>query len=165
MKKDPRITFLLHEIERAFDKPSWHGPNLMGSLRGIGPAEAAWRPGPERHNIWELVVHAAYWKYRVRRMLTDEPPRSFGVPGSNFFPRPPTEAPGETEAAWEADLDLLRSWHGRLLDALVAFDPGRLSEKPGKKVYTFEVLISGMAAHDVYHAGQIGLLKRLGGFS
>ena len=161
MKSDPKIALLLGEIERAFDGTAWHGPNLMSSLRGIGPKEAAWRPGPERHNIWELVVHAAYWKYRTRRYLTDEPPRSFGVPGSNFPPRPVEE----TRKAWDADLELLRGWHARLLEAVAAFDPARLLEKTGTKRISFEMLISGVAAHDVYHSGQISLLKRLGGFS
>ena len=46
-------------IDEAFDKKSWHGPNLRGSLRGVTAQQAAWRPGPDRHNIWELALHAA----------------------------------------------------------------------------------------------------------
>ena len=56
---------LLAMIDEAYDHRSWHGTNLRGAIRGVTPAVAAWRPGTDRHNIWELVVHAAYWKYAV----------------------------------------------------------------------------------------------------
>jgi len=63
---------ILALIDEAFDKTSWHGPNLRGSIRGVDAGLAAWRPAPGRHNIWELTLHAAYWKYAVRRRLTGE---------------------------------------------------------------------------------------------
>ncbi len=64
------MNVLLDLLDEAFDKKSWHGPNLRGSIRGVTAQQAAWRPGPDRHNIWELTLHAAYWKYVVRRRLT-----------------------------------------------------------------------------------------------
>ena len=60
---------LLMIIDQAYDRVSWHGTNLRGSIRGLSAKDAAWRPRPGRHNIWEVVVHAAYWKYAVRRRL------------------------------------------------------------------------------------------------
>jgi len=53
--------FLMTTIDAAYDKRSWHGTNLRGSLRGLTLEQAAWKPSEERHNIWELVVHSAYW--------------------------------------------------------------------------------------------------------
>lgn len=154
---DPAISLLLRAVSQGYDQRSWHGTNLAGSLKGLTAAEAAWRPQPERHNIWELVVHAAYWKYRVYRLATEKPPRSFDLPGSNFFSRP-----GEAgEAGWNADLALLRRWHGLLLGAVGEVDPARLAERVGNDWYTLQDLILGAAAHDLYHAGQIQLLKRL----
>lgn len=161
MTKDPKVSLLVRNLKRAFDHSSWHGPNLMDSLKGLIPAEAAWRPSPQRHNVWELAVHAAYWKYRACRYLGAEAAKSFGIPGSNFFPRPKEE----TQEAWEADLELLQAWHDRLLEAVASLDGARLKEKPGKAPFTFEDFISGVAAHDLYHAGQIRLLRRLGGFA
>ena len=61
---------LLATIDAGYDRRSWHGPNLRGALRGVSIAEAAWRPAFGRHNIWELTVHSAYWKYDIRRRLT-----------------------------------------------------------------------------------------------
>lgn len=151
------IDLLARHVRQAFDHRSWHGTNLWGSIRALGAAEAAWRPEPGRHNVWELTVHAAYWKYRVYRHLTSAPPRSFDVRGSNFFARP--DAAGS--ASWDDDRELLRAWQERLLAAIEAFDPARLSERAGRDRYSFEDLILGIAAHDLYHTGQIQLLKRL----
>jgi hypothetical protein len=151
------VDVLLGALDRSFSGPGWHGPTLLGSLRGVGHEAAAWRPGPKRHNVWEIAVHAAYWKYRVYRLLTEEPPRSFGVRGSNWFARPLNA----TAEAWLADLQLLDAWHERLRVAVGSFDGSRLGERPGRSQYTHEELITGAAAHDVYHAGQIQLLKKL----
>src|SRR5437879_10787282 len=84
----PQIEVLLDAIDLAFDHRAWHGPNLRGSIRGVTSREAAWRPGSGRHNIWELVVHAAYWKYAARRRLRGDRRGAFPLPGSNWFARP-----------------------------------------------------------------------------
>ena len=68
-KARPALDILLGLLDEAFERKSWHGTNLRGSLRGLPAKQAAWRPGPRRHNIWEIAVHAAYWKYAVRRRL------------------------------------------------------------------------------------------------
>jgi hypothetical protein len=75
-------------IDQAYNRRSWHGTNLRGSIRGVSARQAAWRPAPGGHNIWELVVHAAYWKYAVWRQLTGGRRGSFPLDGSNWFPRP-----------------------------------------------------------------------------
>lgn len=154
---DARITTLRRSVDRSYQGPAWHGPTLMSSLRGVTPEEAAWRPQPERHNVWELLVHCAYWKYRVCARLAELPRGSFGLKGSNFFERPVDP----TTEAWNADLQLLQDWHGRLLEAIASFDAGHLDEPVGGNRYTYEELIDGAGAHDVYHAGQIQLLKKL----
>ena len=66
----PEITQLLAILDQAYNKPSWHGTNLRGSVRRVTPAQAAWRASEGRHNIWEIVVHAAYWKYVAARRFT-----------------------------------------------------------------------------------------------
>src|SRR5262245_48041493 len=94
---------LLTILDQAYDRRSWHGTNLRGSIRGLSAKRAAWRPARGRHNIWELVVHAAYWKYVVRRRLGREARGSFPLKGSNWFERP-LEG---TDHAWRADVLLL----------------------------------------------------------
>jgi hypothetical protein len=154
---DPVIQLLLRQLHLGFDIRSWHGTNLMGSVRGVERDVVAWRPQQGRHNIAELVVHAAYWKYRVFRLLSDAEPRSFELPGSDFFQR----AGVPTESEWRSDLDLLRAWHRRLASAVEAFPAARLTEVPGRGKFNFSDVICGAAAHDLYHAGQIQLIKRM----
>jgi uncharacterized damage-inducible protein DinB len=151
------ISLLLHIIDEAFDKKAWHGPNLRGAIRRLELDEVAWRPGPGRHNIWEIVVHAAYWKYIVRRRLLDEKRGSFMLKGSNWFARPIVN----TAEAWRADVALLEETHQQMRAAIAAMNPVDLHKKPPTSKVSNAALIAGIAAHDVYHAGQIQLLKRL----
>jgi len=155
-------TTLLAVLDQAYDRQSWHGTNLRGALRRVTAAEAACRPGPGRHNIWELAVHAAYWKYAVTRRLTGQKRGSFPLGGSNWFTRPANAHAGET--AWKTDLALLDQMHRELRAAVAALPTSRL-EKPASgaksKKITNAWLISGAAAHDLYHAGQIQLLRKL----
>jgi hypothetical protein len=150
-------TYLLSLLDQAYNRRSWHGTNLRGSIRGMTIEEAAWRPRPGRHNIWEVVVHAAYWKYAVWRRLTGTKRGSFPLAGSNWFPRP--EAP--TDEAWRRDVALLESMHKQLRAAVEEFPENRLDVNTPRSPHTYAALISGAAAHDLYHAGQIQLLKRL----
>jgi hypothetical protein len=156
---DEPIALLLHALDEAFDRRSWHGTNLRGSIRGLGVGDVMWRPGPGRHNIWEVVVHAAYWKYAVRRRLTGEKRGAFVLKGSNWFERP-GGLPGR-DAQWKADVALLAAEHRALRQAVERVPPSTLDRcTPGSRVPN-RMLITGIAAHDVYHAGQIQLLKRL----
>ncbi len=104
----PEIKVLLDVVDQAYNHKSWHGTNLRGSLRNVTAEEAARRPQSGRHNIWELVVHAAYWKYVVHRRLVEAPAGSFALKGSNWFSRP-QEA---TQSAWKQDVALLDDIHG-----------------------------------------------------
>jgi uncharacterized damage-inducible protein DinB len=152
-----RIGILLHALDEAYEKNAWHGTTLKGSLRGVGAKQAAWRPAPGRHNIRELAVHAAYWKYRVRRRLAGEKRGGFAIRGNNWFARE-----GADERAWRAERELLEKEHRLLRKAVASFPEGRL-EKPlfGKSGRTAVREIAGIALHDVYHTGQIQLIKAL----
>jgi hypothetical protein len=150
---------LLQLLDRGYDRQSWHGPNLRGAIRRVDAATAAWRPECGRHNIWEIVVHAAYWKYAIRRRLLGEKRGSFELKGSNWFVRPVAAS----AQAWDEDVALLDECHRTLRAAAAGMSPRDLSRKqPGSKFSNLD-LIAGIAAHDVYHAGQIQLLKRLAG--
>lgn len=150
-------SLLLRLIDEGYEKRTWHGPNLRGSLRGISAEQAAWRVAAERHNIWEIVVHAAYWKYTVRRRLLGEKRGSFALKGSNWFAR----SDSVTAKAWKNDLHLLDECHRSMREAIAAIPESKLNIKPPNSKYTNAAVIYGIANHDIYHAGQIQLLKRL----
>ncbi len=158
MKKlHPEIKFLLDLLDEAYEKKTWHGPNLRGSIRGLSIKQAAWRQSPKRHNIWEVVVHAAYWKYIVRRRLLGEKKGSFPLKGSNWFKRPESFS----EKAWNQDIELLVHMHRNLCSAVANLSLADLKKTPAGSTVSNKAMIYGAAFHDVYHAGQIQLLKRM----
>lgn len=147
-----RKKLLLQLLDEGYGRQAWHGPNLRQSIRGVTARQAAWRPGRGRHNIWEEVVHAAYWKYAVRRRLLNEKRGSFVLKGSNWFARPQERS----EKAWRGDRALLEKEHETLRRAVAQTADTPRGRKLLRHVY-------GIAMHDVYHAGQIRLLRRLMG--
>jgi hypothetical protein len=151
------IELLLRILDESYDKKAWHGPNLKGSIRRVRAVEADWRPGPGRHSIADIVVHAAYWKYAVRRRLRGDKRGSFALKGSNWFELPSPLS----ESSWKEFVTLLDQEHRLLRDTVAAFPAARLHSFLEGGKWRFDSLIHGIAMHDVYHAGQIQLLKRL----
>jgi hypothetical protein len=139
-------------LDEAYEKKTWHGPNLKQSLSGVRVKQAAWRPAQGRHNIWEVTLHAAYWKYAVRRRIDGGKRGTFALKGSNFFARP--EKGKLNEAAWSADKALLEREHQLMRRAIEKV----LRTPRGVKILR---MLYGVAFHDIYHAGQIRLLRRL----
>jgi uncharacterized damage-inducible protein DinB len=150
------IQLLLAGLDEAFDRKAWHGATLWGTLRAVSRDEAAWRPSRDRHNIWELTIHCAYWKYIVRRRLTGDRRRTFPLSGSDWFVRPGDRADGD----WERDRALLGREHEKLRTVVAALGPADLCAVPGGRDPVH--MIRGITAHDIYHTGQIRLLRRLG---
>ena len=147
---------LLHALDEGYDASAWHGTTLKVALRGVTARQAGWRPAPGRHNIRELVVHSAYWKERVRQRLTGET-EAFPHSGSNWF-----ERPGGGEKAWKEERALLDRAHRKLRRAVARLAPAKLTRSlPGHRRRSALREAAGIALHDVYHAGQIQLLKVL----
>ncbi len=159
MTVDPRLRLLLDVFDQAYASPAWHGTPLSGTLRGVTAREALWRPppGPGRHNIWELVLHTAYWKCQVRRRLLRDPEIHFPRPGHNWPPLPARP----DAAAWKRDRALLAEQHALLRGAIARVAPAQLGRRAWHSRWTVAENIYGVASHDLYHAGQIQLIKRL----
>lgn len=151
------LVTLIELLDESYQRHAWHGPNLRGAIRGISSRQATWRPGRKRHNIWEIVVHCAYWKYIVRRRILGEKKGSFPLRGSNWFPRPATVS----EKAWRDDMRLLNDMHDRMMEAIRSLSTRDLKKIPTGSRVSNEAILRGIASHDVYHAGQIQLLKKL----
>lgn len=150
-------TRLVQLLDEAFQKKSWHGTNLRGSVRGMSAKQAGWRPPEMPHSIADIVVHCAYWKYAVRRRLRGDPRGSFPLKGSNWFelPRP------LDERRWKECVALLNAEHRALLDAVAALPAGGLDAAPRDRQTSNRALIHGIGLHDIYHAGQIQVIKAL----
>ena len=154
---DSLIGLLLEMLDQAFDQKGWHGTTLRGALRGVTPREALWRAAPGRHNVWELTLHTAYWKYAVRRRLAGAAIGSFDRKPSNW---PAVPDPAHLRA-WKRDVAVLEAEHRKLREVVSRLAPAALQRRSPRGVWTNAEEIHGVAAHDLYHTGQIQLIKRL----
>ena len=141
------------QLRRAFEGEAWHGPAVKEALAGVTARQAAARPIPEDHTIWEVTAHIAVWEDVVRRRLAGEK-----VELLDTQDWPPANQGGDH--AWQALLERLEAGNRALRDAILAFDESRLDQKPGVSSVTAYVLMHGAIHHDLYHAGQISLLRK-----
>jgi hypothetical protein len=157
-KKYPvSVDFIVELIEHSFHKQSWHGAILKGCLRGVDAQKALWRPSETRHNIWEIVLHCAYWKHRVRHRFMPDDTAKFPKKGSDWI----AVSYSGDEKSWKEDKALLTKTHQDMIAAVKTLsDSDLIKTPPGSKVNNLDLLY-GIAYHDIYHAGQIQLLKRL----
>lgn len=157
--KDSRIEYILQTLNPPSGKGLWYGgPTAVGSLKGVNSKQALWKPDKKRHSIWELALHIAYWNYAIRNKLIEGESGKFPISPSNW-PNIKTNA-GENE--WVEDKKLLTSEHNLLIEAIQKFDSKKLDTRvPKSSKWTFADLLMGAVTHNVYHTGQIILLKRL----
>ncbi len=145
------------QLRRAFDGEAWHGDSLFEILEGVTAARAAARPIKGAHTIWELVLHIAAWDGAVLRRLGGA---AVELSDAENFP-PVTDA---SEAAWRRALAEVRRVHEKLVAAVAACPDSRLDEiVPGKEGahHTFYYMLHGVVQHELYHAGQIAILKKM----
>ena len=141
------------QLRRAFDGSAWHGPALLELLEDVDAATASARPLTDVHSIWELVLHVAVWDDAALRRLDGKKWQPTGL--ANF---PPVRKP--TEAEWRKAVAVTKRTHDRLVKTVAALPDGRLRERvPGKR-YDFYHMLHGVAQHELYHAGQIAILKK-----
>lgn len=154
---DKAVRLLLEMFDQAYAAPSWHGTPLKGTLRGVTARAALWRPGRGRHCVWDLVLHTAYWKCMVRRRLLRDPEISFPRDGANW----PALPARTDEPAWRRDRALLDEQHTLLRRAIARLDGKDLGRRGWHSKWPIKAEVYGIASHDLYHAGQIQILKRL----
>jgi len=145
------------QIRRAFDGGAWHGDSLFEILEGVTAGRAAARPIEGGHTIWELVLHVAAWDGAVLRRLGGA---AVELSDAENFP-PVTDA---SAAGWRAALAQVRRGHEELVAAVASLPDSRFDDMvPGKEGahYTFYYMLHGVVQHELYHAGQIALLKKM----
>lgn len=145
------------QFRRAFDGEAWHGPAVLALLEGVTAQQAAAHPIPGAHSIWELTLHIAAWERAILRRLNGDPAQL----SDEEDWRPINDT---SDTAWENTKQHLIDTHRELLDAIAKLDESRLNEPiitnastPFSTVY---VTLHGGVQHDLYHAGQIAIVKK-----
>jgi uncharacterized damage-inducible protein DinB len=154
------IDRIVDELQREHEGDPWHGSPLRTLLQGVSCEVAAARPIRNVHSVWEIVLHVTAWKNEVRRRLSGAPA---ATPAEGDWP----EVPSPTGQAWQSALEGLERAHQSLVTAVRELDESRLFEptndprdpETGSGV-SYYVLLHGIVQHDVYHAGQIALVRK-----
>ncbi len=145
---------LLDELKRIQEGDAWHGLALRQILAGVTAEKAAGRPADGSHNIWELVLHISAWEEVFCDRLDGHQKNE---PAEGDFP-PMHQA---SEEAWKQVQADLEKAHERIIRAVSALTDADLNKTVVGKDHTIGFMLHGLVRHHVYHAGQIGLLKRL----
>lgn len=141
------------QLHRAFYGSAWHGPALMELLEDVGAETAAAKPLANVHSIWELVLHIAAWDGAGSIRLAGH---KCQLKGSKNFP----PVPVPTEYEWQKAVAYAKSMHDALVNTVASLPEKRLrGQVPGKR-YDFYHMLHGIAQHELYHAGQIAILKK-----
>ena len=142
------------QLRHAFQGDAWHGPSLLELLSDVDTATAASHPLPEVHSIWELVLHVAAWDEAVNRRLVAGKAVTLNA-AQNF---PPVK--DKTKAAWKKAVAHLKKTHSNLVKTVSALPDSRLQERVPGKNYSVYFMLHGVTQHELYHAGQIAILKK-----
>jgi hypothetical protein len=142
------------QLERSYRGPAWHGPSLRENLTGVTAPIAAAEPIPGLHSIWQIVRHVGAWEGEAARVLNGN--GYVSLQGEDDWP--PVGS-----VTWEATLEDLDRSHAALIEAVGRFPDERLRERVGEREFSFYGLLHGVAQHNIYHAGQIGLLRKASG--
>jgi uncharacterized damage-inducible protein DinB len=144
---------ILDQMDRAFSGDAWHGPPLMRLLDGVSAEEASKHVVPGVHSIWELVHHIGAWNSIVQHRLQGE---TVDVSTDRDWP-PVWEV---SEPSWRRALENLGESRLRLRQVAEALCDDQLEEKVGATAVSRYQILHGVIQHDLYHAGQIAVLKK-----
>lgn len=144
---------IVGELKSLHGGEAWHGPALLESLKGVTAAQAAARPLPAAHSIWEIVAHIAGWENVILLRLAGQPATE---PEEGDFPA----VEEVSEEAWARTLRRLNETHERLLEVIAPLSETELDAVTAGKNYTVRHMLRGAIHHHVYHAGQVALLRK-----
>lgn len=149
------IDRILDQLRRAYEGEAWHGPSVREAMAGVTAAQAQARPLVNAHSIWELVHHIAVWEDVGRRRLEGDR-AAIEISGPEDWP----PADDQSEAAWEQARASLERGHRALVEAISRVPESRLDAPVLEGMSTVYVTLHGVIQHDLYHAGQITMLKK-----
>ena len=142
------------QLRRAFEGEAWHGPSVLELLEGVTATQAAAHPVAGAHSIWELALHIATWERYVLRRIVEA--AALEPSDEENFPA----VVDVSDEAWRATLEEIKRNHVELLETVAGLVDEKLSELVPGKPYSIYFMLHGVIQHDLYHAGQIALLKK-----
>jgi DinB superfamily len=151
---NPQLENIINNLSETYNGMPWHGNSLKELLREIDVKMAFYRPFEKKHNIAELVAHILIWRQYALEILLENYNAHIDIGSLADFP-----TLDESEKIWRELLTQLDKNQVVLLENLKAFSASKLEDEIPEKPFTFRYLFEGIVYHDVYHGGQIGLIK------
>jgi uncharacterized damage-inducible protein DinB len=145
---------IAEQLRRAFEGEAWHGPALLELIENVDPATAAATPLPGVHSIWELILHVAAWDGAAIRRLEGETVQLTGTANFPIVPQP-------SDTAWREAIAQVKLTHDTLVTMVAALPDSRLHDQVPGKDHDFYFMLHGVVQHELYHAGQIAILKKV----
>ncbi len=149
-----QVTRIIDNLAETFEGTPWHGNSLKDLLANVDTKTAFYRPLGRKHNIAELLAHILVWRQFVIEILDNNYDFDIDIDSMADFPEVP-----ESEIIWQELLSQLIENQAYIINKLLAFSDGDLDKDVPNKPYTFRYLFEGIIYHDIYHSGQIGLIK------
>lgn len=147
-----RIVTMLHA---GYNGGAWHGPSVMEALKDLSPEQASFKT-PTVHTIAELIYHMTSWRlFVIKRLqgdydyLIDDDKKDFG------------NSPVVDKFELETLLMELSLSQDELVKELVQKTDTYLDQIVPGSEYTYYTLVHGIIQHDIYHAGQVSILKKM----
>lgn len=144
---------ILDQCRRAFEGNAWHGPALLELLSEVKSEDAAAHPIAAVHSIWEIVLHIGAWKNACKRRLEGDRAQLTDTEDWPIVKQ-------TTSEKWQDAKDNLLKNHQQLLEAISRLDERRLDTPVIEGMSSVYITLQGVVQHDLYHAGQIAILKR-----
>jgi len=147
------IALIKDQLEKAFYGGAWHGPSVMETLENVSPGKAALKPVINAHSIWEIVLHINTWHICIQKRIS----------GNLYDPSPEEDWPeikDYSPGAWDNAINNMKTSLQEVIDSLILLDEKILIENIRGKDYTYYTALHGLIQHDIYHAGQIAVLKK-----
>jgi len=141
------------QLTRSINGDAWHGLSVSELLAGVPIEKLTAKPIPGAHSIWEIVLHITVWLDVIRHRLLGE-----AVQPTDQQDWQPVE--DATEKGWRTTIDRLDSVHRELLKTIGGMTDEQLQSATPGKDDTLYIQLHGVVQHNLYHAGQIALLKK-----
>jgi uncharacterized damage-inducible protein DinB len=145
---------IVDQLERAFEGDAWHGQSMSEILSSVTAAEASAHPIAQAHSIWEIVLHSTAWQRAVRERLQGKPIAS--LPDAEDWPM----VENDSEQAWSEAISRLRAEYEALQKEALRWKNRDLGEITEGQRFTVYQMLHGVIQHNLYHAGQIAILKK-----
>jgi uncharacterized damage-inducible protein DinB len=138
-----------------YGKP-WFGNNLQQQLEGIDSKKATIIPIGLNHSIAEILTHMMAWRQFVIEKLNGNVEYEVWETDLDWVKISNLDIVG-----WDNILTQLADNQAILIETINKKAEELLDVKVDSRQYNFRLMLNGIIHHDIYHIGQISIIRML----